>query len=101
MVYFLIVIVASFVQSFFEGLLLKRLWMWFIAPSFGFKPINLATAVGVSLFLSLITLQTSNWDSQESDVMKSRGEKFLEKQGMLYLYMLFTLGMAWVWHFYV
>jgi hypothetical protein len=33
--------------------------------------------------------------------MKSRGEKFLEKQGMLYLYMLFTLGMAWVWHFYV
>ncbi len=99
--YFLILLVASLVLSVFEGLLLKQLWVWFITPSFGLKPISLATAVGISLFLGLITLQPSNWDSQTRDEAKSRGEKFLEKQSMVYLYMLFTLAIAWVWHFYV
>lgn len=99
--YFLVVFVATLIQSFFEGLILKNLWVWFITPAFDLKPINIATAVGVSLILGLATVQPNNKDSYEDKEEMSREKKLASRFFMSSLYALFVFILGWIWHFFV
>lgn len=43
-------------EIFIRGLLIKKLWMWFIVSHFGLIPLNIGTAIGISLIASSITV---------------------------------------------
>ena len=42
-----------------RALVLKKLWMWFIIPQFGLSPLTYGTAMGLSLFVSILTVWKS------------------------------------------
>jgi hypothetical protein len=55
-----------------EGLALSTMWGWFVVP-LGVADIGVAHALGLSLTLSLVTNQYSDWDT--GDAMEDFGKR--------------------------
>lgn len=62
----ILMIAITYALCVWEGFAIKVLWGWFLVPQFGFPPIGIAHAVGISVLAGLLTHQAaSNAGSDE------------------------------------
>jgi hypothetical protein len=51
-----------------DGWVLKTLWGWFVVPRFSLAPLNITSAIGLSLVIGLVTYQYNGHDSSKERV---------------------------------
>ncbi len=68
---------------------LTRLWAWFMVPGFGLAPITMLQAVGIGLFVGLVTYRTRKGPpSTAEEVARLIADQLLAPA--------FYLGFGWV-----
>lgn len=90
----ILIILFSPVLFIFRGFVLSKLWLWFIIPTFNLPELRIIPAIGLSLLVSLLTLQPNFKDSEE--------ENYSLK---IFFYGIFASGFAlligYVWHLFI
>jgi hypothetical protein len=85
-----VAVVGIFVTAITQGYVLSVLWGWFLVP-LGAPSINIPTAIGIALVVSMLTTEVR----PEEDTEVRRGKTF-----KAFLYSIFLslvgLGMGWV-----
>ena len=86
------------VSNIWRGVVLSRLWLWFIVPTFGLPNLNIATAIGISLILQYLTYRTPTHIKSEEHVQ--RGSSTMLKNTAIYsfAYPVFALIFGWIVH---
>jgi hypothetical protein len=61
---------AVVISTLLDGLALKTLWGWFIAPAFNVPELSLVVAIGIGLVVSLLTARrtTTNESGDEAAI---------------------------------
>lgn len=75
-----------------NGLILVKLWAWFIVGTFGLQPLRIPQALGVSLVVGFLTAQTNNAKEKHSTV---------ESIGIAFIFPLFALFFGWIYHLFL
>lgn len=70
------IFIISAISSIINGFVLSKLWLWFIVPFFGFAPLSIPLAIGISLIVTFLTYHTIGLKA-EDDAAKKRGNAVL------------------------
>jgi hypothetical protein len=54
-------------SSVLNGWVLSKLWLWFMVPMFGFKPISVVYAIGLALTVRFLTVDYSFTKQEKQD----------------------------------
>ena len=57
-----------------NGLVLKKLWGWFVVANFGLKPLSIPSAIGIALIVSFLTYPGT--PPGELDIISSVSDNF-------------------------
>ena len=79
-----------------RGLVLAKLWLWFVALPLNVPEIGFATAIGLAITFSLLTSDARN--SMEAIKKDETAVAWGSYVGMGLIVPIFTLGAAWVLH---
>lgn len=84
---FCLFILLMFLAATLSGLVISKLWLWFVVPTFGLVPITIVQSIGLSLLVGIFKGVKS---SGKDDSFKEIVEKSLT--GMITILMLFGIG---------
>jgi hypothetical protein len=90
-------ILVQFPISMLGGYVLGRLWLWFIVPSTGFRPISLWEGCGLLLISEFFQMATT---VKLDNIMPSKltGKSLIQSTAMsVFIYMIFW-GFGWIYH---
>jgi len=76
-----------------KGFILSKLWVWFLVASLGVPAINLVTAMGIAIILSLLTTNI-DYKSMEN---RTDGDVVINMITKAVWYLL-VFGLSWVVH---
>lgn len=65
--FFLLLLCVAAVTTIWGGVILQILWAWFMVPTFGFTPLGLAAAIGLSIVIGFLTHQYVPTDDEDLD----------------------------------
>ena len=83
------------VSSVLNGLVLVKLWSWFIVPTFALPVLSVPVAIGISILVKYLTLQKMPKDDNAG------AAKIGEAYGFAIAYPILTLFIGWLVHFFV
>jgi len=63
----LLVLVSIIVLAIAEGLVLRTLWGWFVAPTFGLPLLQTPVALGIALMIRTITYENCQTNKADED----------------------------------
>lgn len=92
----ILLLVLAIPLSMLRGWAMMMLWGWFIVPTFHLAPLTLVPAMGISLFVSLITLS-----SPESEDKRSPTERTGMIIGVNLFVPLILVGAGWLYHLWM
>jgi hypothetical protein len=82
-----------------KGVVLSKLWQWFVVSSFGLPPMSIAVAIGISMIVSYLTVTKLPKDENPSGATSTQiANKFF---GFSIFYPLMVLFFGWIVHFFV
>jgi len=70
---FMLVLIFMVVGTFLGAYVVTKLWGWFVVGAFGVPQISMATAIGLSILISLFSLKYK----EESDDFETLTKKFI------------------------
>ena len=82
-------IIAS---TLWKGYVLSKLWLWFVAATFGAQPLGVAESIGLSL---IITFTTHQFDQYE-DKNATTQDRIAIAIGYSLFYPAFALFIGWI-----
>lgn len=56
-----------------RGLVLTKLWLWFMVPTFGLRPLSVGAALGLSCIVSYLAYQNSDCVQEERTMGETVG----------------------------
>lgn len=62
-----ILIALTAVGVILKGWVLSKIWIWFIVSTFGTAPLRLVEAIGLSIFVTLLTYKHNRQTQEEDD----------------------------------
>ena len=80
------------VSATLDGLAIRIMWNWFVAPTFNVATLTLPIAIGISLLVSLLFMRMSESESSKPRTV----EWYLKVFFWCILKPLTTLGMGWI-----
>lgn len=84
----LVALVLLIPASLLRAMVIRDLWLWFIAPQFHLAPLTLVNAWGLSLLIGFMTLQYQSSPKKEDDLAYSIS---------VACYMILSPLMVWGW----
>ena len=85
-----------------RAVVMKKLWLWFIIPQFGLSPLTYGTAMGLSMFVSILTAWRSSSLAEIKDMRASDNKDhfdFILTNGLVHVgVLLFIWGFSWLIH---
>lgn len=87
-----IALVTIVLSTILRGYALSKLWLWFIASTFGAAPLGIAQSIGLALVVSFMTHQ---FNSSE-DNKKSTDEKMVRNVAITLLSPAMALIIGWI-----
>jgi len=91
-----LVMVLAPVTYIINGLVLKVLWLWFIAETFGLPVITVAQAIGLSIVVGFLTHQDCQREKTE-DAYNAAGKLIVT----IFVGPLLALGIGYIVHLFV
>lgn len=84
-------IIASTCSYILKGYSLSILWGWFVVGTFQLPPLNIPTAIGISLIVSYLTVQPSIKDDE-----RDAKEIFIKGTIVSITYPILALFIGWI-----
>jgi len=84
------IVIAS---SVLRGIVLVKLWQWFVVSSLGLPVLSIPVAIGISMIVSFLT--TTRMPKEDDNFEPGK------MLGIVVFYPLFVLFFGWIIHFFV
>lgn len=75
-----------------NGWVLSKLWLWFVVPIFGFKPLTVVQAIGIALVVRFLTADTTTSPKNPDETNAEKFAKIL----VPYFISIIALGMGYL-----
>src|SRR3990167_996277 len=91
----LIVLTATTILN---GLVLVKLWTWFIVPTLGLAPLTLAPALGIGMVVGFLTHQYVPDNKNDG---RTQNERWIDAMAHTFIYPLISLGVGYIIHLFI
>lgn len=82
--------IGLFISAIVRGFVLVKMWTWFVVPYFNLPKISIPLAIGLSLLIGFLVVQTQPASE------KSPSEAFVRTIIVSILFSLISLFLAWI-----
>ncbi len=85
-------ITTIIVSTLWRGYVLSKLWLWFVAATFGVQPLGVAESIGLSLIVNFTTHQLDQYEDKNA----TAAEKIAKGIGYSLFFPAFALFIGWI-----